>query len=420
TISLDHNADIALRNEGQKWFTWFSKECRNLNRLSAQLVKLQALLSEGHKTVDLPGSGQVEIENRIDEIRQQLRKCEISKLKAKARLQAIKDSGAEVDDFIAFELQVTNEIKQSLDVDNLNLGSLSRTPSMRSQSELEAKFSKSESENVSQTIRPESSSSIEQLDSPDRELLQMGTSIESTSPAPTSAIYSAANQISWGDYDPTQAWDNESHSVPPPPPDSTTVGNGFNDDGQQKQQQPLTTDECRQQSTDLNDDDNYQQQNTHENFHNDYHQHDQPMADGFSLIGKQCFVLYGYTAQNDDELTIVEQEIINVINAADKDWVQAQNKDEQFGYVPASYLQEVNENYETTATTTTTDMPNDISMYNDNEQQQQTNDQWTTDEPSISPLAKQQQQSEINEQMKDNDDSDYVRALYDYIATNSE
>lgn len=50
---MDHNADIALRNEGQKWFTWFSKECRNLNRLSAQLVKLQALLSEGHKVIYL-------------------------------------------------------------------------------------------------------------------------------------------------------------------------------------------------------------------------------------------------------------------------------------------------------------------------------------------------------------------------------
>ncbi|KAH9511908.1 F-BAR and double SH3 domains protein 2 [Dermatophagoides farinae] len=468
TISLDHNADIALRNEGQKWFTWFSKECRNLNRLSAQLVKLQALLSEGHKTVDLPGSGQVDIENRIDEIRQQLRKCEISKLKAKARLQAIKESGAEVEDFIAFEAQVATEIKQqSLEVDNLNLTSLSRTPSMRSHSELEAKLSsKSESENVStgghQTVRPESSSSIEQLDSPDRELLQMGTSIESTSPAPTSAAYSAANQTSWGDYDPTQAWDNEP-SVPTAA--TTTVSNaynGINEDGQQQQQQ--TADEYRQQSTDLNDDrmdnDSYQQHNTQENFYDDFNQQqqqDQPMADGFALIGKQCFVLYSYTAQNDDELTIIEQEILNVVNAADKDWVQAQNKDGQYGYVPASYLQEVsmNEHYDTATSDIQATMPNDISTYNENNDEQQypitpANNQWTIDEPpsnTISSLAQQQQQSEINiqqasltisqndnkqmeqsnEQTINNDDDDneqhditYVRALYDYIATNSE
>ena len=48
-ICLEHNADIALRNEGQKWFTWFSKECRNLNRLASQLVRVQALQLEGHK-----------------------------------------------------------------------------------------------------------------------------------------------------------------------------------------------------------------------------------------------------------------------------------------------------------------------------------------------------------------------------------
>lgn len=53
TISLEHNADIALRNEGQKWFTWFSKECRNLNRLSAQLIKMQSLLSDGQKVSKL-------------------------------------------------------------------------------------------------------------------------------------------------------------------------------------------------------------------------------------------------------------------------------------------------------------------------------------------------------------------------------
>lgn len=51
-ISLDHNADIALRNEVQKWQTWFAKECRNLNKLNQQLNKCQKLLTEGHKVID--------------------------------------------------------------------------------------------------------------------------------------------------------------------------------------------------------------------------------------------------------------------------------------------------------------------------------------------------------------------------------
>ena len=48
-ISLEHNADIALQNEIQKWLAWFTKECRNLNKLSQQLIKCQSLLAEGQK-----------------------------------------------------------------------------------------------------------------------------------------------------------------------------------------------------------------------------------------------------------------------------------------------------------------------------------------------------------------------------------
>lgn len=99
----------------------------------------------------MAGCGQVDIESKIDDVRQQIRKSEISKMKAKARLQVIRESaymcacildlyslyfcitgGAEVDDFDAFECQVTQEIKQqSLDVE-MNINALSRTPSMRS------------------------------------------------------------------------------------------------------------------------------------------------------------------------------------------------------------------------------------------------------------------------------------------------
>ena len=93
----------------------------------------------------------------------------------------------------------------------------------------------------------------------------MGTSIESTSPAPTSAAYSAVNQTSWGDYDPAQAWDNES-SVLPTSTNATTVGNAYNGINDDYQQQQQTIDEYRQHSNDLNDDqmnnDNYRQSST--------------------------------------------------------------------------------------------------------------------------------------------------------------
>lgn len=45
----------------------------------------------------------------------------------------------------------------------------------------------------------------------------------------------------------------------------------------------------------------------------------------FTLVGKSCYVLYAYSGGGQDELTIVEQEIVSVIDASDKDWVRAQN-----------------------------------------------------------------------------------------------
>lgn len=42
--------------------------------------------------MEVTGGGTVDIESKIDDIRQQLRKCEISKIKAKARLQIIRES----------------------------------------------------------------------------------------------------------------------------------------------------------------------------------------------------------------------------------------------------------------------------------------------------------------------------------------
>lgn len=68
---------------------------------------------------------------------------------------------------------------------------------------------RAESESVPVNVRPESSSSAEQLDSPDREVLQMGSSLECASPAPTAAAYGGAYGAWDSNPDPTQGWDDE-------------------------------------------------------------------------------------------------------------------------------------------------------------------------------------------------------------------
>uniref|UniRef100_A0AAY4DD29 F-BAR and double SH3 domains protein 2 n=1 Tax=Denticeps clupeoides TaxID=299321 RepID=A0AAY4DD29_9TELE len=53
-----------------------------------------------------------------------------------------------------------------------------------------------------------------------------------------------------------------------------------------------------------------------------------------------CKVLYSYKASQPDELTIDEQEILEVIEDGDmEDWVKARNKTGHVGYVPEKYLQ---------------------------------------------------------------------------------
>ncbi|XP_058884522.1 F-BAR and double SH3 domains protein 2 isoform X1 [Acipenser ruthenus] len=53
-----------------------------------------------------------------------------------------------------------------------------------------------------------------------------------------------------------------------------------------------------------------------------------------------CKVLYSYRASQPDELTIEEQEVLEVIEDGDmEDWVKAKNKGGHVGYVPEKYLQ---------------------------------------------------------------------------------
>ncbi|XP_071544056.1 protein nervous wreck [Panulirus ornatus] len=54
----------------------------------------------------------------------------------------------------------------------------------------------------------------------------------------------------------------------------------------------------------------------------------------------KCTVLYNYTAQNPDELTIVENEELEVMGEGDGDgWVQARNYKGEVGFIPQNYIE---------------------------------------------------------------------------------
>lgn len=94
------------------------------------------------------GVGNVDIEQRVDELRQQKRKCQISKCKAEARLKALKEGGLSVECLELIEQNLSEEVenqmrqqqqqrqqeKQRLEVTGSDPNDviLSRTPSLRS------------------------------------------------------------------------------------------------------------------------------------------------------------------------------------------------------------------------------------------------------------------------------------------------
>ncbi|KAJ3661087.1 hypothetical protein Zmor_005506 [Zophobas morio] len=123
----------------------------------------------------------------------------------------------------------------------------------------------------------------------------------------------------------------------------------------------------------------------------------------------KCTALYSYTAQNPDELTIVENEQLEVVGEGDGDgWLRARNYKGEEGYVPHNYL-----DVEREQTASTPGLVNQISFSSvdytvDNEEDVQV----TTSETNQSP----EQVSVISLQPKvpESPPAMYCCALYDY------
>lgn len=350
TVSTEHNADLALQHDINKWLSCFQKECRNLCRLNTQLIKCQNLAASGHKTVEVRGVGQVNLDNQIEEVKQQIRKCDISKAKAYARLLAIREGGMEIEDLITLEATIKNEMKaasSTLDVDNSHTA-LSRTPSVKSTdgtsdgrvSGMDKSFSE---DDTNHTPEPEQyvRDSYDQDDSDNERDTPYSSNQYSSNNNQTQQQQQQQQQgnsqsggwtADWGD-DPTAAWSSE--------PAAPTVA-------------PLTTGTVDTRAPDVSVAtvtdtivDNDTNDNTYNNSDSVVEQnYDESAAveetfdvDGTLMVGKLVRALYPYAAQNTDELDLTEEETLTVISASDKDWVNAQNETGRIGFVPAAYLE---------------------------------------------------------------------------------
>ncbi|XP_013095541.2 F-BAR and double SH3 domains protein 2-like isoform X3 [Biomphalaria glabrata] len=100
-ISSEHGAGPDLEKEARKWSTKVAKETRAIRDYYRQITVLQNAKT-GDKTSDTGSqeSSTVDPEVKLEEIKVNLRKAETAKLKAEARLEALRLGGVNVDEWI--------------------------------------------------------------------------------------------------------------------------------------------------------------------------------------------------------------------------------------------------------------------------------------------------------------------------------
>ncbi|GFX66221.1 protein nervous wreck [Trichonephila clavipes] len=101
-LSIEHNAALCLSKEARRWISCVAKEVRVIRDSQDELKKLLAQIGDKHPyTLQSDQIGpQAELEARIDELRQIIRKSQTSKKKAEARLEAMKEAGVNVEDWV--------------------------------------------------------------------------------------------------------------------------------------------------------------------------------------------------------------------------------------------------------------------------------------------------------------------------------
>ncbi|XP_062514352.1 F-BAR and double SH3 domains protein 2-like [Corticium candelabrum] len=94
----EYEADVILNKEARKCATKITKEIRTIREKTKALRGLQTV-STAYTTTPEFGSAdaQVDVDQQIDDIQNAIRKAEIQKLKAEARLVVLRDAGVDVD-----------------------------------------------------------------------------------------------------------------------------------------------------------------------------------------------------------------------------------------------------------------------------------------------------------------------------------
>ncbi|XP_053675392.1 protein nervous wreck [Anopheles nili] len=355
-ITADHeSAADTLSREGKRWAGRVARESNVIRECARKLAVCTALREAGHRTDPNDQNGP-DLETKIDEFRENIRKSEIAKAKAEARLECLRIGGINVDEWI--------QEAETLSVQEMprSASSLSMRTDASGQGENPSSDSFYDSDNAEQD-QPvsESSPAPKQPEPPSDEFTADSDDDEEFG---VEQERQKIEQISHGWDDPTQVdWGAEEAAAAA---------------ASSKSSADATVAAVQQR---------------------------EPASQTF-----KCTALYSYTAQNPDELTIVESEQLEVVGEGDGDgWLRARNYRGEEGFVPHNYLdveRDTPVDTHTPAQLSTQISFSSVDYTVDNEDQDQMQDSGQSPD-QISVISAPRK---VNNQL-------YCVALYDYDAT---
>ncbi|XP_059217219.1 protein nervous wreck isoform X3 [Stomoxys calcitrans] len=280
-VTTEHeSAAETLTKEAKNLAGRVVKENVSIRENAKKLAICQALRDSGQRSDPNDPNGP-DLDSKIEEFRDQIRRSETEKAKAEACLQSLREGGINVDEWVQeAEIMGAQELTRSASSISMRTDASGQGENPSSDS-----FYDSDKEEAAGGVpAPATSGAKEEPQlTRDRTFSDSDEETEENIPEPTTQMPAMAAMTT------SSAWE-----------DPTEVNWG-GDDEEEETEEPIVP---------------------------------EPKEAIF-----KCTALYSYTAQNPDELTIVENEQLEVIGEGDGDgWLRARNYRGEEGYVPHNYL----------------------------------------------------------------------------------
>ncbi|XP_055603690.1 protein nervous wreck [Uranotaenia lowii] len=352
-ITADHeSATETLNREGKRWAGRVARESNVIRENAKKLAICTALREAGHRNDPNDQNGP-DLETKIEEFRENIRKAETYKCKAEARLECLRVGGINVDEWIQ------------------------------------------EAETLSVQEMPRSASS-----------LSMRTDASGQGENPSSdSFYDSDN----AEQDQPMSESSPAPKQPEPPADGFPIDSDEDEDFEVEQERQKIEQISHTWDDPINVDWGAGAEEAETAAAAAMPSSQIPAQQSGAGQTFKCTALYSYTAQNPDELTIVESEQLEVVGEGDGDgWLRARNYRGEEGFVPHNYLdveRDTPVDTHTPAQLTSQISFSSVDYTVDNEDQDQMQDSGQSpDQISVISAPRKIQQM-------------YCVALYDYDAT---